>query len=98
MVAARARTRVGDRWRLRVGRDLLTGAERSHRPERDRPAVERQLADDPELPSCAEPTKTGPVICQAAESRSAETLPLMREFGFSPNARRFGETPLHAAA
>ena len=63
----------------------------------DRPAVERQLADHPDLPSWLTDEDRA-VICQAAESRSAETLTLMLEFGFSPNARRFGETPLHAAA
>jgi hypothetical protein len=38
------------------------------------------------------------VLCQAAESRPAETLALMLDLGFSPDARRFGELPLHAAA
>jgi ankyrin repeat protein len=63
----------------------------------DRPAVEQLLADHPNLPGrLADDDRA--VICQAAESRPAETLALMLEFGFSPNARRFGETPLHAAA
>ena len=63
----------------------------------DRPTVERLLAGHPDLPDRLTDEDRG-VICQAAESRPAETLALMLEFGFSPNARRFGETPLHAAA
>ena len=63
----------------------------------DRHAVEQLLADHPDLPDRLTDEDRG-VICQAAESRPAETLALMLEFGFSPNARRFGETPLHAAA
>jgi ankyrin repeat protein len=63
----------------------------------DRPAVERLLADHPDLPGRLT-NQDRAVICQAAESRPAETLALMLEFGFSPNARRFGETPLHGAA
>ena len=63
----------------------------------DRPTVEQLLADHPDLPDRLTDEDRG-VICQAAESRPAETLALMLEFGFSPNARRFGETPLHAAA
>ena len=63
----------------------------------DRPAVERLLADHPDLPGRLTDEDRA-VICQAAESRPAETLALMLEFGFSPNARRFGETPLHGAA
>jgi hypothetical protein len=63
----------------------------------DRQAVERLLADHPDLPDrLADEDRA--VICQAAESRPAETLALMLEFGFSPNARSFGELPLHAAA
>ena len=63
----------------------------------DRPAVERLLADHPDLPGRLT-NEDRAVICQAAESCPAKTLALMLEFGFSPNARRFGETPLHAAA
>ena len=63
----------------------------------DRPTVERLLAGHPDLPDRLTDDDRG-VICQAAESRPAETLALMLETGFSPNARRFGETPLHAAA
>ena len=57
----------------------------------DRPAVERLLADHPDLPGRLTDEDRA-VICQAAESRPAGTLALMLEFGFSPNARRFGET------
>jgi ankyrin repeat protein len=63
----------------------------------DRPAVELLLADHPDLPDRLTDEDRG-VICQAAESRPAETLALMLEVGFSPNARSFGELPLHAAA
>ena len=63
----------------------------------DRPAVERLLADHPDLPGLLT-NEDRAVICQAAESRPAGTLALMLEFGFPPNARRFGERPLHAAA
>jgi len=63
----------------------------------DRSMVERLLADHPDLPDRLTDEDRG-VICQAAESRPAQTLALMLEFGFSANARRFGETPLHAAA
>jgi Ankyrin repeats (many copies) len=63
----------------------------------DRQAVEQLLADHPDLPDqLADDDRA--VIGQAAESGPAETLAFMLEFGFSPNARRFGETPLHAAA
>jgi hypothetical protein len=63
----------------------------------DRRAVEQLLADHPDLPDrLADEDRA--VICQAAESRPAESLALMLEFGFSPNARSFGELPLHAAA
>jgi ankyrin repeat protein len=63
----------------------------------DRAAVEQLLAHHPDLPDRLADEDLG-VICQAAESRPAETLALMLEVGFSANARRFGETPLHAAA
>ena len=63
----------------------------------DRQAVEQLLADHPGLPDrLADEDRA--VICQAAESRPAGALALMLEFGFSPNARCFGETPLHTAA
>ena len=63
----------------------------------DRPAAERLLADHPDLTDRLTDEDRG-VICQAAESRPAGTLALMLDLGFSPNARRFGELPLHAAA
>jgi ankyrin repeat protein len=63
----------------------------------DRPAAEQLLADHPDLTDRLTDEDRG-VICQAAESRPAATLALMLELGFSPNARRFGELPLHAAA
>jgi ankyrin repeat protein len=62
----------------------------------DRPAAEQLLADHPDLADRLTDEDRG-VICQAAESRPAETLALMLELGFSPNARHFGELPLHAA-
>jgi ankyrin repeat protein len=58
----------------------------------DRPAARQLLADHPDLMGRLSEED------QAAESRPAETLALMLELGFSPNARRFGELPLHAAA
>jgi ankyrin repeat protein len=63
----------------------------------DRQAAGQLLADHPDLPDRLSDEDRA-VICQAAESRPAETLALMLEFGFSPNARGFGEPPLHAAA
>ena len=63
----------------------------------DRPAAEQLLADHPDLMDRLSEEDRA-VICQAAESRPAETLALMLEVGFSPNARSFGELPLHAAA
>ena len=63
----------------------------------DRPAAEQLLADHPGLMDRLTDGDRG-VICQAAESRPAATLALMLELGFPPNARRFGEVPLHAAA
>jgi ankyrin repeat protein len=63
----------------------------------DRPAVELLLAHHPDLPGQLADEDQA-VICRAAESRPAETLALMLEVGFSPNARSFGELPLHAAA
>jgi ankyrin repeat protein len=63
----------------------------------DRHAAGQLLADHPDLiDRLSEEDRT--VICQAAESRPAATLALMLDLGFSPNARRFGELPLHAAA
>jgi ankyrin repeat protein len=63
----------------------------------DRPAAEQLLADHADLMDRLSEEDRA-VICQAAESRPAATLALMLELGFSPNARRFGEMPLHAAA
>jgi ankyrin repeat protein len=63
----------------------------------DRPAAEQLLADHPDLMDRLSEEDQA-VICQAAESRPAATLALMLVLGFSPNARRFGELPLHAAA
>jgi ankyrin repeat protein len=63
----------------------------------DRHAAGQLLADHPDLMGrLADEDRA--VICQAAESRPAQTLALMLELGFSPSARRFGELPLHAAA
>jgi ankyrin repeat protein len=63
----------------------------------DRHAAGQLLADHPDLmDGLADDDRA--VLCQAAESRPAETLALMLELGFSPNERRFGEPPLHAAA
>jgi Ankyrin repeats (3 copies) len=63
----------------------------------DRHAAERLLADHPDLMDrLADEDRA--VIYQAAESRPAEALALMLDVGFSPDARRFGELPLHAAA
>ena len=63
----------------------------------DRQAAEQLLADHPDLPGRLTDDDQA-VIGRAAESRPAETLALMLELGFSPNARSFGELPLHAAA
>jgi ankyrin repeat protein len=63
----------------------------------DRPAAGQLLADHPDLMDRLTDEDRA-VICRAAESRPAETLALMLELGFSPNARSFGELPLHAAA
>jgi ankyrin repeat protein len=63
----------------------------------DRQAARRLLVDHPDLMDGLDDEDRA-VICQAAESRPAEALALMLELGFSSNARRFGELPLHAAA
>ena len=63
----------------------------------DRPTAEQLLADHPDLMDLLTDEDRA-AICQAAESRPAETLALMLELGFSPNTRSFGELPLHAAA
>jgi ankyrin repeat protein len=63
----------------------------------DRHAAEQLLADHPDLMDRLTDDDLS-VICQAAESRPAATLALMLELGFSPDTRRFGELPLHAAA
>jgi ankyrin repeat protein len=63
----------------------------------DRPAAERLLAGNPDLLGWLTGEDLG-VICEAAASRPAATLALMLDLGFSPQARRFGEEPLHAAA
>jgi Ankyrin repeats (many copies) len=63
----------------------------------DRHAAGQLLADHPDLIDRLTDEDRA-VICQAAESRPAEALALMLEFGFSPNARSSGEPPLHAAA
>ena len=63
----------------------------------DRPTAERLLTGQPDLPD----RLTGQdraVICEAAAARPAGALALMLDLGFSPQARRFGEQPLHAAA
>ena len=63
----------------------------------DRRAAERLLADHPGLPGLMTDQDRA-VICDAAESRPAETIALMLDLGFSPHASRFGEQPLHTAA
>ena len=63
----------------------------------DRSAAGQLLADHPDLMDRLTDEDRA-VICQAAESRPAETLALMLELGFSPNARSLGEPALHAAA
>jgi ankyrin repeat protein len=63
----------------------------------DRATAERLLASHPDLPGRLTDEDRG-VICDAAAFRSAETLALMLDLGFSPHASRFGEQPLHAAA
>ena len=63
----------------------------------DRPAAEGLLAGHPDLPSRMTDEDRS-VICDAAASRPAQTLALMLDLGFSPDARRFGERPLHSAA
>ena len=63
----------------------------------DRQAAEQLLADHPDLMDrLTDEDRT--VICQAAESHPPAALALMLDLGFSPNTRRFGEPPLHAAA
>ncbi|MGD0706324.1 MAG: ankyrin repeat domain-containing protein [Trebonia sp.] len=63
----------------------------------DRPAAEWLLACHPDLPGSLSDEEQA-VICDVAASRSAGTLALMLDLGFSPHARRFGEQPLHTAA
>ena len=63
----------------------------------DRPAAEGLLAGHPDLPSRMTDEDRS-VICDAAASRPAQTLALMLDLGFDPDARRFGERPLHGAA
>ena len=63
----------------------------------DRPAAELLLAGHPDLPSRMTDEDRA-VIGDAAASRPAETLALMLDLGFPPQAARFGEQPLHNAA
>ena len=57
----------------------------------DRPAAGQLLADHPDLMDRLTDEDRA-VICQAAESRPAETLALMLELGFSPNAATLRRT------
>jgi ankyrin repeat protein len=63
----------------------------------DRAAAERLLAGHPDLRSRLTDEDRA-VIGEAAAFRPAETLALLLDLGFSPNAVRFGEQPLHTAA
>ena len=63
----------------------------------DRGAAERLLAGHPDLPGRLTDEDRA-LIFDAAAFRSAETLALMLDLGFSPHAGRFGEQPLHTAA
>ena len=63
----------------------------------DRQAAERLLSEHADLPGRLTDEDQA-AICDAAESRPASALALMLELGFSPNARKFGEYPLHSAA
>ncbi|MBO0825517.1 MAG: ankyrin repeat domain-containing protein, partial [Actinobacteria bacterium] len=64
----------------------------------DRPRAERLLADHADLPS----RLTGhdqTALVDAAGTRPSETIALMLDLGFSPDARNdLGERPLHTAA
>jgi ankyrin repeat protein len=64
----------------------------------DRAAADRILATHPDLPGrLASPDQA--VIVDAAGTRSAGTIALMLDLGFSPHARGgSGEEPLHSAA
>jgi ankyrin repeat protein len=63
----------------------------------DRPTVELLLAQQPDLRERLSEQDRA-VIVDAAASRSAETVALMLDYGFSLNARRYGNQPLHSAA
>ena len=63
----------------------------------DRQAAERLLADHPDLRDRLTDQDRS-LIVEAAASRPAPTIALMLDLGFSPDARRFGEEPLHNAA
>jgi ankyrin repeat protein len=68
----------------------------------DRDRAERLLSAHPGLPDLFDDQDRA-VIVQAAGSRPAETIALMCDLGFSPNARNshgfgWGEQPLHSAA
>ena len=63
----------------------------------DRAAAQRLLAGDPDLRGRLTDEDRA-VICDAAAFRPAETLALLLDLGFSPDAGRFGERPLHTAA
>ena len=63
----------------------------------DRHAAEQLITDHPDLHDRLTEEDRA-VIFDAATSRPAETVALMLDLGFSPNAGRFGEQPLHTAA
>jgi ankyrin repeat protein len=73
--------------------DRFLGACRSG----DRAAAERLLAGHPDLRGRLTDEDRA-VICDAAAFRPAQTLALLLDLGFSPNASSFGERPLHSAA
>jgi ankyrin repeat protein len=63
----------------------------------DRAAAEQLLASHPDLRDRLTDADRA-AICEAAVSGPAAGLKLMLDLGFSPNARSFGEQPLHTAA
>jgi len=63
----------------------------------DRHRAEQLLAEHPDLPSRLSEEDRA-LIVDAAASSPAETVALMLDLGFSLNARRNGDQPLHSAA
>jgi ankyrin repeat protein len=63
----------------------------------DHGTAQQLLADHPDLRDRFTDDDRA-VIFDAASSQPAETVALMLRLGFSPDAGRFGERPLHAAA